>query len=178
MRNTRNSSRAWTFGSIILGVAALAFVFTTVFSSTDAAATSASTNDSEMGPNPEPPTQTSAMNATADSATADTVAVTLSEETIEIPETIDTGEIVFKVTNDSQAAHGFAIGSDLSAPAEVARLDESLNAGQSETLSANLKPGTYMAYYPVQNDTGQADQDQSAQVSTQFTAEDSSASSK
>lgn len=165
----------WTFGSIALGVAALALVFTTVFASTDATAT-----ESGVDENPQPPAQTSEIEAEADTAAADTVAVTISDGAIEVPQTVAAGSATFKVSNDGQKAHGFAIGSDLSAPAEVARLESQLEAGQSETLTAELEPGTYTAYLPLQDNQEQGEEgpEQTAQVSAQFTVEEQTSSMK
>jgi hypothetical protein len=146
MRSKRSNTRLWTFGSIALGVAALALIFTALFSSTDAAAQA-------TGPEVE-------------KAAADTVAVTVTDGAIEMPQTVAAGSVVFDITNNGQEAHGFAIGSDVSAPAEAASLEAALEAGQSETLTAELEPGTYTAYLPVEG--GQA------QVSAQFTVEEQS----
>jgi hypothetical protein len=70
------------------------------------------------------------------------------EGTLAIPETVSADSTVFRVTNDGQQEHGFAVSTALSAPPEV-RLDGPLAAGQSEVLSAELQPGTYIAYCPV-----------------------------
>lgn len=177
MRSKQSNTRMWTFGSIALGVAALALVFTAVFSSTDATAT-----ESGVDANPQPPAQTSETDAEADTAAADTVAVTITDGAIEVPQTVAAGSATFEVTNDGQEASGFAIGSDLSAPAEVARLESKLEAGQSETLTAELEPGTYMAYLPAedgQNEEGQQEQEgQQKQVSAEFTVEPPSTSTQ
>jgi hypothetical protein len=154
MRSKRSKTRLWTFGSIALGVAALALIFTALFSSTDAAA------------------QGTQSDIEAENAAADTVAVTITGGAIDVPQNVDAGETVFKVTNDGQEAHGFAIGSDLTSPAEVASLESKLEAGQSETLTAKLEPGTYMAYLPTQDSQGQGEEQQAAQVSAQFTVEE------
>jgi hypothetical protein len=170
MQSKRSNTRLWTFGAIALGVAALALVFTTVFSSMDATATESGFTESGLDSNAEPPAQTSDMNVPADTATADTVAVTLTDGAIDVPQTVAAGSVVFDVTNDGQETHGFAIGSDLTAPAEVASLDGTLEAGQSKTLTAELEPGTYMVYLPVEGSQ--------AQVSAQFTAEEQASSMK
>jgi hypothetical protein len=153
MQNKQSNMRIWTIGRIALSVAALALLFTAAFTSTDAAA------------------QVTGADEEADAAAADTVAVTLSDGAIQVPQRVAAGAIVFEVTNEGQAAHGFAIGSDPSAPAEVARLNGQLEAGQSETLSAELEPGTYTAYLP-----GQASQEHVALVSAQFIVEEQASS--
>lgn len=153
MQNKQSNMRIWTIGRIALSVAALALLVTAAFTSTDAVAQA-------TGPDVE-----------ADTAAADTVAVTLSDGAIQVPQRVNAGATVFEVTNEGQEAHGFAIGSDPSAPAEVARLDRQLEAGQSETLSAELEPGTYTAYLPAQ-----VSPEQVALVSAQFIAEEQASS--
>jgi hypothetical protein len=72
------------------------------------------------------------------------------EGTLAIPETIPADSTVFRVTNDGEQKHGFAVSTALSAPPE-ARLDNPLATGQSEVLRTELQPGTYIAYCPVED---------------------------
>lgn len=125
MRNTRSNTRLWTFGTIALGVAALALVLGTLFASSNAAAQA-------IGPDVQ----------------ADSVTVMISDGAIDVPRTVAAGATTFEVTNSGQNAHGLAIGADPSSP--VAILEGRLEADQSETLTAELTPGSYMAYCPVE----------------------------
>lgn len=79
----------------------------------------------------------------------DTVAVTVSSGSVDVPETVAAGAATFEVTNNGQESHGFAIGTDPSS-SPVASLEGRLEAGQSETLTAQFQPGSYVAYCPVE----------------------------
>lgn len=129
-------------GTIALGVAALALVLGTVFSAPDAAATS---RDADAQ---APTMEASTPQQSAADTEVDTVAVTVSEDGIDMPETLAEGAATFEVTNNGQQAHGFAVGTDPSA-ATAARLENPLEAGQSEMLTTALSPGSYVAYCPV-----------------------------
>jgi hypothetical protein len=152
MRNKQSNVRRCTVGRVALRIAALALLLIAAVSN-DAAA------------------QITGADAEAVAAAADTVTVTLTDGAIRVPQRVDAGATVFEITNEGQAAHGFAIGSDPSAPAEVARLNGQLEAGQSETLSADLEPGTYTAYLPAQDS-----QEDVALVSARFTVEEQASS--
>jgi uncharacterized cupredoxin-like copper-binding protein len=59
---------------------------------------------------------------------------------------VKSGEVTFKMTNDGQTTHSLEIedvnGQDV-------ELEGDVSPGQSGTLTANLKPGTYEFYCPV-----------------------------
>lgn len=61
---------------------------------------------------------------------------------------VKAGEVSFKMTNDGQTTHSLEIedvnGQDVEIEGDV-------SPGQSGTLTANLKPGTYEFYCPVDN---------------------------
>jgi uncharacterized cupredoxin-like copper-binding protein len=86
-----------------------------------------------------------------DAAAAGDVNVKLGEMYVKADKpSFKAGTVKFAVTNEGQTAHGFAI---VPAPAKVdgGTLDESafvakgkqINGGESETVSADLKPGDY-----------------------------------
>jgi uncharacterized cupredoxin-like copper-binding protein len=59
---------------------------------------------------------------------------------------VKAGDVTFKMTNDGQTTHSLEIedvnGQDV-------ELEGDVSPGQSGTLTANLKPGTYEFYCPV-----------------------------
>jgi uncharacterized cupredoxin-like copper-binding protein len=59
---------------------------------------------------------------------------------------VKAGDVTFKMTNDGQVTHSLEIedvnGQDV-------ELEGDVSPGQSGTLTANLKPGTYEFYCPV-----------------------------
>jgi uncharacterized cupredoxin-like copper-binding protein len=59
---------------------------------------------------------------------------------------VGAGDVTFKMTNDGQTTHSLEIedvnGQDV-------ELEGDVSPGQSGTLTANLKPGTYEFYCPV-----------------------------
>ena len=61
---------------------------------------------------------------------------------------VKAGDVTFKMTNDGQTTHSLEIedvnGQDVEIEGDV-------SPGQSGTLTANLKPGTYEFYCPVSN---------------------------
>ena len=74
----------------------------------------------------------------------DTIEVELVAFEIEMPEQIQAGSRVFEVTNDGEIQHAFEIegqGSEW--------VLESINPGETATLTADLQPGTYTVYCPV-----------------------------
>lgn len=73
------------------------------------------------------------------------VEVNITDETIEMPDQIESGPVLFEVTNSGTAPHGFAIdGVD-------EQIDDLLTDGL-ETLRTELEPGTYVVYSPVEGD--------------------------
>ncbi len=61
---------------------------------------------------------------------------------------VNAGEVTFKLTNDGQTTHSLEI-EDVNG--EDVELEGDVSPGQSGTVSANLKPGTYEFYCPVDN---------------------------
>jgi uncharacterized cupredoxin-like copper-binding protein len=60
---------------------------------------------------------------------------------------VKAGEVTFKMTNDGQVAHSLEI-EDVT-PGHDQELEGDVSPGQSGTLTANLKPGSYEFYCPV-----------------------------
>lgn len=73
------------------------------------------------------------------------VEVQLTDTSIEMPAQIPGGEVVFEVTNSGEEAHGFAI------EGVTEGLDD-LRTDQLDTVRAELEPGTYIVYSPVEGD--------------------------
>lgn len=77
-------------------------------------------------------------------ARSDTIEVELVAFEIEMPEEIQAGTRVFSITNDGEIQHAFVIegqGTQWSA--------RDINPDETETLTAELQPGTYAVYCPV-----------------------------
>lgn len=142
MKDKRGNTRLWTFGTIALGVAALALILGTMFSMSNASPTS-----SAVDSDPQPANQAQSVEQAVETGSkTGSVEVTVLQGTLEVPKTLSAGSVTFKITNTGPQAHGFAI----SGPVETS-LDSKLSAGQAETLGAKLQPGTYVAYCPVGN---------------------------
>ena len=62
---------------------------------------------------------------------------------------VKAGEVTFKMTNDGQVTHSLEI--EAVTPGHDQELEGDVSPGQSGTLTANLKPGTYEFYCPVDN---------------------------
>jgi uncharacterized cupredoxin-like copper-binding protein len=62
---------------------------------------------------------------------------------------VKAGQVTFKMTNDGQVTHSLEI-EDVT-PGHDQELEGDVSPGQSGTLTANLKPGTYEFYCPVDN---------------------------
>jgi uncharacterized cupredoxin-like copper-binding protein len=60
---------------------------------------------------------------------------------------VKAGDVTFKMTNDGQVTHSLEI-EDVT-PGHDQELEGDVSPGQSGTLTANLKPGTYEFYCPV-----------------------------
>jgi uncharacterized cupredoxin-like copper-binding protein len=60
---------------------------------------------------------------------------------------VKAGEVTFKMTNDGQVTHSLEI--EDATPGHDQELEGDVSPGQSGTLTANLKPGTYEFYCPV-----------------------------
>lgn len=73
------------------------------------------------------------------------VEVNITDETIQMPDEIESGPVLFEVTNSGTAPHGFAI------EGVAEQIDDLLTDGL-ETLRTELEPGTYVVYSPVEGD--------------------------
>lgn len=148
MRTDQRTKRLWAFSALTLAVAGLAIALGTFVSAPNVSATEADV------PATTPPPADSLVEArpAADATTpaVDPVKVTVYEGSIAIPETVSADSATFRVSNNGQQEHSFAVSTALSAPPE-ARLDDALATGQSKTLSTTLQPGTYIAYCPVED---------------------------
>src|SRR5688572_8589833 len=82
---------------------------------------------------------------TAMEAAEGTIAVSLSDYRIDMPDTVKAGMLTFSVRNTGSHPHNFEIEGN---GVEV-KLPTDLQAGESGTLEANLKAGTYRVYCPV-----------------------------
>ena len=73
------------------------------------------------------------------------VEVRLTDDAIEMPDEIPSGQTAFEVTNSGTTAHGFAIEG-------VDDQLEGLLVDQLEVLRVDLEPGTYTVYSPEDGD--------------------------
>ena len=77
------------------------------------------------------------------------VAATLSEWKVELSQvTIAAGTVRFAVTNAGSIPHGFEVEGR-----GIEKAIETIQPGQSDTLTLSLKPGTYEVYCPVGQDS-------------------------
>lgn len=147
MRTDQKTKRLWAFSALSLAVAGLALALGTFVSAPDVSATG--TDSPAVTPSQSPDSLVEAHSeADSTSPTIDPTNVTVYEGSIAISETVSADSATFKVSNGGQHEHGFAVSTALSAPPEV-RLNGTLAAGQSKTLPTTLRPGTYIAYCPV-----------------------------
>jgi uncharacterized cupredoxin-like copper-binding protein len=75
----------------------------------------------------------------------ETVQVSLVDGAIEMPSTVSAGRVTFEITNDGSMEHGFEIEGEGLEEA----LAETLEPGESATLTVELQPGSYRVYCPV-----------------------------
>lgn len=73
------------------------------------------------------------------------VAVRLTGDQITVPQEVVSGSTTFRVYNGGTAEHGFAIEGE----GAEAKLPRPLHPGESLTLEADLNPGTYRLYCPL-----------------------------
>lgn len=73
------------------------------------------------------------------------VEVNITDETFQMPDQIESGPVLFEVTNSGTTPHGFAI------EGVEEQIDDLLTDGL-ETLRTELEPGTYVVYSPVEGD--------------------------
>jgi uncharacterized cupredoxin-like copper-binding protein len=90
------------------------------------------------------PTANPAGSPTGSSA-GQVVEVRLSEYKIEMPSSVPTGSVTFRVTNDGQQEHSF----EVEGQATESELEANLAPGQSQTLTVDLQAGSYEFYCPV-----------------------------
>ena len=84
----------------------------------------------------------------ADTATTPSsiIEVTLSEYGIEMPENLPPGSTTFEIRNSGTKDHAF----EIEGPG-MERETRRLEGGGTTTLKANLEPGIYRIYCPVEN---------------------------
>jgi hypothetical protein len=76
------------------------------------------------------------------------VEVSLGEWHLEMPTSVEAGEVTFTVTNEGSESRGFKI----SGPGLERSFTEPLPPGESETMTVNLQPGAYQVEVPTQGD--------------------------
>ncbi len=72
-------------------------------------------------------------------------AVSINDNSIDMPAQIPSGTVTFKVTNKGNFEHSFAIEGN----GTKRKLDESLKPGETRTFQLDLQPGSYTIYDPV-----------------------------
>jgi plastocyanin len=83
---------------------------------------------------------------------AENVGVVITDNRIEVPDTVTAGPTTFEVTNRGTQRHSLAIARD-SGEAE-ADLDVELSPGETATLAYDLKEGQYTIYCPMDEHKG------------------------
>jgi hypothetical protein len=78
------------------------------------------------------------------------VQVNVTDQQLQMPESLPTGPTTFQVTNAGNHEHSFGIVG----PAGDKTLDKTLKPGESATLDINLDAGTYRVYCPVDESHG------------------------
>jgi hypothetical protein len=71
--------------------------------------------------------------------------VEITDESIEMPESVGAGTVVFEVSNTGTSEHGFAIEG-------VGEQLPSLGVDELDALQLELEPGTYVVFSPVEGD--------------------------
>lgn len=79
-----------------------------------------------------------------------TVQVNVTDQELQMPETLPTGPTTFQITNAGNHEHSFGIAG----PAGDETLDKTLKPGETATLDINLDAGTYRVYCPVDEKHG------------------------
>ena len=103
---------------------------------------------SEPAASPEA-TEEESPEATEEAAAGEEVEVSLSEFTIDMPTELSAGSVTFSISNDGEFPHSFEIENEDMGFEEG--LDANLEPGDSDTLTVDLEPGTYVIYCPVGN---------------------------
>lgn len=83
--------------------------------------------------------------ATPVAAGANTVEVTLTEFTIDMPASVAAGEVTFVVTNAGSVEHNF----EVEGQGIEEEFEENLQPGETGELTLTLEPGAYEVYCPV-----------------------------
>ena len=78
------------------------------------------------------------------------VQVNVTDQELQMPETLPTGPTTFQITNAGNHEHSFGIVG----PAGDETLDKTLKPGETATLDINLDAGTYRVYCPVDESHG------------------------
>jgi hypothetical protein len=86
-----------------------------------------------------------ACNGAKESIPSNAVQVLVSDNNIQMPESLPSGPTTFEVINTGHSAHSFGI----TGPAGDKTLDKALQPGETTTLTFNLDTGTYRVYTPV-----------------------------
>jgi hypothetical protein len=79
-----------------------------------------------------------------------TVQVNVTDQELQMPESLPTGATTFQVTNAGSHEHSFGIVG----PAGDKTLDKTLKPGETATLDMVLDEGTYRVYCPVDESHG------------------------
>ncbi len=104
-----------------------------------------SPNEEIVWPEPDPPVEPEERRVPDEEVPDDAVEVILTEMAIDMPDEIPAGATVFHVINEGSLPHNVQIeGEDVDV-----KLDEDLQAGESDLLFADLAPGEYRAWCPV-----------------------------
>jgi plastocyanin len=77
-------------------------------------------------------------------STTEAIAISLADFMLDPDDVTATGPtLTFEVTNDGPTPHNFTVRNDAD---EVVAATDDLSAGESETLDAELEPGTYTIF--------------------------------
>jgi uncharacterized cupredoxin-like copper-binding protein len=126
-----------------IGVAIIALVATIIL----LGACSENAHMQEKTTNVDTLNSTIAPGVAVDSSALDehTVDVTLSDYSIAMPTQVKPGPTLFRVSNAGKEEHNFQVEGN----GGEWKFDANISQGQSRTLRADLKPGTYEIYCPV-----------------------------
>jgi Cupredoxin-like domain len=81
-----------------------------------------------------------------------TVQVGVTDQQLQMPESLPTGPTKFEVTNKGTHEHSFGI----TGPAGDQKLEQTLKPGESASLELYLDTGTYRVFCPVDESNGHA----------------------
>lgn len=79
----------------------------------------------------------------------ESVDVSLTEYSIDMPDSIPAGHVTFNISNDGSETHAFEVEGN-----GMEEETEELAPGGSDTLEVDLEPGTYEVYCPVDDHRG------------------------